>query len=62
MELVFFNLQVAGEKLSEQQFFWVLVPVFTSAFQPEVIRMGFLNTWIYLLNQDTPKLKQLRPT
>ena len=40
-ELISFNLQVAGEKLSKQQFFRVLIPTFSGAFQPEVIRKGF---------------------
>ena len=51
------NLQVAGEKLSKQQFFRVLISAFSGAFQPEVIRKGFQNTGIYPLNQDAPKLK-----
>ena len=61
-ELLPFNLRVAGEKLSKQQFFQVLVPTFTSAFQPEIIRRGFLNTGIYPLNQEVPKLQQLGPS
>ena len=61
-ELISFNLQVAGEKLSKQQFFRVLIPAFSGAFQPEVIRKGFKNTGIYPLNQDAPKLKQLEPS
>ena len=61
-ELISFNLQVAGEKLSKQQFFRVLIPAFSGAFQPEVIRKGFHNTGIYPLNQDAPKLKQLGPS
>ena len=58
-ELISFNLQVSGEKLSKQQFFRVLIPAFSGAFQPEVIRKGFKNTGIYPLNQDAPKFKQL---
>ena len=61
-ELLPFNLQVAGEKLSKQQFFQVLVPTFASAFQPEVIRRGFLDTGICPLNQEVPKLQQLGPS
>ena len=61
-ELISFNLQVAGEKLLKQQFFSVLIPTFSGAFQPEVIRKGFQNTGIYPLNQDAPKLKQLGPS
>ena len=61
-ELISFNLQVAGEKLSKQQFFRVLIPAFLGAFQPEVIRKGFKNTGIYHLNQDAPKLQQLGPS
>ena len=61
-ELISFNLQVAGEKLSKQQFFRVLIPAFSGAFQPEIIRKGFKNTGIYPLNQDAPKLKQLGPS
>ena len=53
---------MAGEKLSKQQFFRVLIPAFSGAFQPEVIRKGFKNTGIYPLNQDAPKLKQLGPS
>ena len=61
-DLLSFNLEVAGEKLTKQQFFRVLLPAFTGAFQPEVIRRGFLNTGIYPLNKDAPKLKQLGPS
>ena len=61
-EIISFNLQVAGEKLLKQQFFTVLIPAFSGAFQPEVIRKGFQNIGIYPLNQDAPKLKQLGPS
>ena len=61
-ELLSFNLQVAGEKSSKQQFFRVLVPAFIGAFQPGIIRKGFKNTGIYPLNQDAPKFKQLGPS
>ena len=49
-------------QVSKQYFFWVLIPTFSGAFQPEVIRKGFQNTGIYPLNQDSTKLKQLEPS
>ena len=58
-ELMSFNFDNAGQKMTKMQFFRVLVPAFTSAFTPEIIRKGWENTGIYPINPEAPKLKEI---
>ena len=60
-ELLTFNFDVAGAKMSKAQFFRVLIPAVTEAFKSENIRKGFLQTGIYPINPEADKLKELGP-
>ena len=56
------NALNCGNKLSRSQFFRVLVPAFTIAMTPEIIRRGFKNTGILPVDANTEKLKLLGPS
>ena len=58
-ELLSFNFDVAGSKMSKTQFFWVLIPAIRDALTQENIRKGFSQTGIYPINPKVKKLNDL---
>ena len=58
-ELLTFNFDVAGSKMSKMQFFRVLIPAIADALTPENIRKGFSQTGIQPINPKVKKLNDL---
>ena len=61
-ELLTFNFDVAGSKMSKIQFFQVLIPAIADALTPENIKKGFSQTGIYPINPKVKKLNDLGPS
>ena len=60
-ELLQMNEWLAGQRISKQQFFRVLVPAYTSAFSMDIIRREWANTGLYPVNPNAAKVSQLGP-
>ena len=61
-ELLTFNFDIAGSKMSKMQLFQVLIPAIADALTPENIRKGFSQTGIYPINPKVKKLNDLGPS
>ena len=57
-KLMHVNRLMCGQRISRVTFSRVLVPAYTAAMTPEVIRSGFKNTGVYPPNEGVEKLKQ----